>query len=466
MYPSDPEYRKIRTLCIGTLLQLVTTSSDICAVVSQLCFGEALLRAVFDADATPQLIIMAADLLFELAIIPEARAEFELLRENCLEEVASSMVGNAAVEVILSGIHFVTQLSMQTPSKKIFAENGTLKVLGGLLKRSDARFQPLRLKVLHAILNLSTHPTAQLQICKRLNSLLTISRKGNTGYNYPAAREESRFALSILANMSKNSKCRTIMERHQLSEASSYLRPEPLPRGDADDDACSIASEVSSVASLSPSVARPFTTGVSLASGGTNAVPQAALHMVRKRLRSGVTSLWEARSGVSQDAPPMRSSHRIGPVVDEAGEDRWKPRLVAGGFDRISEQSASIQLEPAVAPYSRFVFDSRPHQPVDMTNVPVHLAKFDHVPGARVYASIFPLHKLPGRQLLCARQSFLCLLSVCISMHFDLWPLLSVPTLAQTVSASYTATRQLCAKRSIQDHVQNHFRQPHWKASF
>ena len=242
LFPFEKPYAPSRTLSVGTLLQLVSTSADIRVLVSQYCFAESLLQAVYDASSSTYLIVMASALVFELAQVPEALAEFVSCRgETVLEDISNHMVMHPAADIRGIGVYRVTALAMRISSKVAFARNGAIKSLVTLLREgSMAASRPVRLKVLHALLNISSNSTAQIQICKKaLRLLITISRAGSgetdedadyeadgdgdEGEAESTSLEEAKFARSILANLSNNVKCRIMMFKQQLEQGSNAL---------------------------------------------------------------------------------------------------------------------------------------------------------------------------------------------------------------------------------------------------
>ncbi|CAB1121297.1 unnamed protein product [Ectocarpus sp. CCAP 1310/34] len=222
-FPSSACYVPLKSLAVGTLCKLCHTEPDVAMLAMHLSIASALLRAVYDCTSTVYLKVLSAGLMFTLCRNPEHkknRADYvkQFATEGgpfVLEDVCAGFLASGTSELQACGSFLAASLSLRARSRNRLHDNGGMEALCRLVRATSTK-EPLRVRSLHALLNLSTETGCQPSICRwALQPLVEL-----TGSSAPP---QSEFASSILSNCAENPCCRAIMFEGQISRGSKQV---------------------------------------------------------------------------------------------------------------------------------------------------------------------------------------------------------------------------------------------------
>ncbi|CAM9278761.1 unnamed protein product [Discosporangium mesarthrocarpum] len=216
-FPGEDCYVSLKTLAAGALSQLCS-NPDIANLAMHLSLAPALLDTISSVRSTVYLKILSAGLVF--CIAKEQKGHFKHFvaqgGDYVLEDMCSAMICSSSSELQACGTFCAASLSLKGRSRRALLSNGGIKGLCRLVRAAHTG-EPLKLKVLHALLNLSTERECQPAICTgALMALVDLTRSVVPG--------QAEFAASILANCGSNPQCRAIMFKEQLARGSMEMR--------------------------------------------------------------------------------------------------------------------------------------------------------------------------------------------------------------------------------------------------
>eukprot|EP00752_Nemacystus_decipiens_P001778 g1718.t2 len=222
-FPCSSCYVSLKALAVGTLCKMCRTDPDVATLAMHLSLAPALLQAVYDDTSTVYLKVLSAGLIFTLC----RNAEHEANRADyvkqfaaeggpfMLEEICAGLLASSTSELQACGSFFAASLSLGSRSRHRLHDNGGLEALCRLVRAPNTK-EPLKVRSLHALLNLSTERNCQPSICRwALQVLVKMAVSG--------VPPQAEFASSILSNCAENPCCRAIMFEGQLTRGSKYV---------------------------------------------------------------------------------------------------------------------------------------------------------------------------------------------------------------------------------------------------
>eukprot|EP00903_Cladosiphon_okamuranus_P005365 g5358.t2 len=222
-FPCSSCYVTLKALAVGTLCKLCRSEPDVATLGMHLSLAPALLQAVYDDTSTVYLKVLSAGLIFTLC----RNAEHEANRTDyvkqftteggpfILEEICADFLASGTSELQACGSFFAASLSLGSCARHRLHDNGGLEALCRLVRAPNTK-TPLKIRSLHALLNLSTERSCQPSICKwALQALVEMTALG--------APPQAEFASSILSNCAENPCCRAMMFEGQLARGSKLI---------------------------------------------------------------------------------------------------------------------------------------------------------------------------------------------------------------------------------------------------
>ncbi|CAM9544373.1 unnamed protein product, partial [Ectocarpus sp. 12 AP-2014] len=361
-FPSSTCYVPLKSLAVGTLCKLCHTEPDVATLTMHLNLASALLRAA-------------------------------------------------------CGSFLAASLSLGARSRNRLHDNGGVEALCRLVRATSTK-EPLKVRSLHALLNLSTETGCQPSICRwALQPLVELTAS--------SAPPQSEFASSILSNCAENPCCRAIMFEGQISRGSKQVTASRADRsleesiraslwagrltnggtpaarivrdqflawvqgikgGDFNTpkERCASADSDSDTGKSVTKVEGDVDTTCAHGRGGQERAPEhergaerklttppintghAAMVQVRQDFRQPVTSLWQTASERAATAP-TRAASRSGGIVDSTntatarrGPSHRRPQSQAGA-SRTQRKATSTPPTGATTNARDQLGNARPH---------------------------------------------------------------------------------------------------------
>ena len=217
-FDNSHPYLNLKTLCVCLLFK-IQEQPDIFALIRSVDMESVCVDMLKCELLTPYLHVQLAGFVYYMSQHKDCRKKFiDIAGEKYLEELFTDMVFRENSEVQILGVYGVSLLAMNVKSKKFFGSLNVVKGLAAILNDENGKYNDGdKVKVLHAILNLSQEARNQILICHAtLPQLIDLARNKTNGLL-------AEFSTSILTNMSNNGECRSEMYKLHLKQCSTAL---------------------------------------------------------------------------------------------------------------------------------------------------------------------------------------------------------------------------------------------------